>query len=153
MKLVAAQCLVRWCTAWRTALFLIEKTWKSLGLTVRINLYTAWFVVLSVGYIIDSKALTAETRSSLLSVLSSDPNNLGWSVRVVRYYNARSIFQFHVTEVSLLQPTSHFKWYAAPTANQSKSPIRGRDYSPHSRSSSARDYIGRGKLSRSIPVV
>jgi hypothetical protein len=152
MKLVAVQYWVRWCTAWRTALFLIKKTWKSLGLTVRINLYTAWLLVLSMRYNIDSKALTADTRSSLLSVLSSDPDNLGWSVRVVRYYNACRVFQFHVTEVLLLQPTGHFKRYAAPTANQSKSPIRGRDYSPYSRSPSARDYIDRGKLSQSIPV-
>ena len=32
---------------------------------------------------IDSKTLTAETRSSLLDKLSSDPPNLGWSVRVI----------------------------------------------------------------------
>ncbi|KAJ7650253.1 ribonuclease H2 subunit A [Roridomyces roridus] len=31
----------------------------------------------------DSKTLTAETRSSLLDTLSSDPANLGWSVRVI----------------------------------------------------------------------
>ncbi|TFK40353.1 ribonuclease H-like domain-containing protein [Crucibulum laeve] len=31
----------------------------------------------------DSKTLTADTRSTLLSTLSSDPANLGWSVRVI----------------------------------------------------------------------
>ncbi|KAF7374932.1 Ribonuclease [Mycena sanguinolenta] len=31
----------------------------------------------------DSKTLTAETRSGLLDTLSSDPANLGWSVRVI----------------------------------------------------------------------
>ncbi|KAJ3562308.1 hypothetical protein NP233_g9658 [Leucocoprinus birnbaumii] len=31
----------------------------------------------------DSKTLNADTRSSLLETLSSDPSNLGWSVRVV----------------------------------------------------------------------
>ncbi|KIK63087.1 hypothetical protein GYMLUDRAFT_41399 [Collybiopsis luxurians FD-317 M1] len=31
----------------------------------------------------DSKTLTPETRSSLLQTLSSDPDNLGWSVRVI----------------------------------------------------------------------
>ncbi|CAA7267019.1 unnamed protein product [Cyclocybe aegerita] len=31
----------------------------------------------------DSKTLNAETRSSLLDILSSDPPNLGWSVRVI----------------------------------------------------------------------
>ncbi|KAI0322601.1 ribonuclease H2 subunit A [Amylostereum chailletii] len=31
----------------------------------------------------DSKTLNAETRSSLLSILSGDPDNLGWSVRVM----------------------------------------------------------------------
>ncbi|KAF9449539.1 ribonuclease H2 subunit A [Macrolepiota fuliginosa MF-IS2] len=31
----------------------------------------------------DSKTLTADTRSSLLETLSSDPPNLGWSVRVI----------------------------------------------------------------------
>ncbi|KXN89098.1 Ribonuclease H2 subunit A [Leucoagaricus sp. SymC.cos] len=31
----------------------------------------------------DSKTLNAETRSSLLETLSSDPSNLGWSVRVI----------------------------------------------------------------------
>lgn len=31
----------------------------------------------------DSKTLTADTRSSLLDTLSSDPSNLGWSVRVI----------------------------------------------------------------------
>jgi len=34
----------------------------------------------------DSKTLTHEIRSSLLGTLSSDPQNLGWSVRVVRYF-------------------------------------------------------------------
>lgn len=33
---------------------------------------------------LDSKTLTHETRVSLLKTLSSDPANLGWSVRVVR---------------------------------------------------------------------
>ncbi|EAU85381.1 ribonuclease H2 subunit A [Coprinopsis cinerea okayama7 len=31
----------------------------------------------------DSKTLTADTRSSLISTLCSDPSNLGWSVRVI----------------------------------------------------------------------
>ncbi len=33
----------------------------------------------------DSKTLTADTRASLLETLSSDPSNLAWSVRVIRY--------------------------------------------------------------------
>lgn len=33
----------------------------------------------------DSKTLTHETRAGLLSVLSSEPEKLGWSVRVLRY--------------------------------------------------------------------
>ena len=33
---------------------------------------------------VDSKTLTSETRSTLLNTLSSDPENLAWSVRVVR---------------------------------------------------------------------
>lgn len=34
----------------------------------------------------DSKTLNSDTRSSLLNTLSSQPENLGWSVRVVRYF-------------------------------------------------------------------
>ena len=34
--------------------------------------------------LVDSKTLTAVTRSMLLDTLSSDPPNLGWSVRVLR---------------------------------------------------------------------
>ncbi|KAG1750814.1 ribonuclease H-like domain-containing protein [Suillus lakei] len=33
----------------------------------------------------DSKTLTPERRTQLLGVLNSDPQNLGWSVRVIRY--------------------------------------------------------------------
>ena len=40
----------------------------------------------------DSKALTAETRSTLLTTLSSDPENLAWSVRVLRSRFHHSFF-------------------------------------------------------------
>lgn len=41
--------------------------------------------------LLDSKVLNAATRSTLLDTLSSDPKNLGWSVRVVRYVAAIDI--------------------------------------------------------------
>lgn len=48
----------------------------------RVSLYTTKKIPLN--FFVDSKTLTATTRSTLLDILSSDPPNLGWSVRVVR---------------------------------------------------------------------
>jgi ribonuclease H2 subunit A len=45
-------------------------------------------------YWTDSKTLTAASRSTLLDTLSSDPINLGWSVRVVRYVPASYAYSF-----------------------------------------------------------
>jgi hypothetical protein len=91
---------------------------------------------------LDSKALTAETRSTLLSVLSSDPDNLGWSVRVVRYAHCDN--SKLSTLIVLLQSASYFEWYVAPTTYQSKSAVRRGHHPPHPRSASTRDHIDGG---------
>lgn len=46
----------------------------------------------------DSKTLTAQIRSSLLETLGSDPANLGWSVRVLRWV-LRLLLQNQVAQV------------------------------------------------------
>lgn len=51
-------------------------------------------------YFLDSKTLTADTRSTLLNTLDSDPENLAWSVRVIRLVCAYKSIGFSQCRVS-----------------------------------------------------
>ena len=95
----------------------------------------------------DSKALTHDTRLSLMNSLSSDPKNLGWSVRVLWCVRVRKIQEQcqYLVLMSRTQSTVHFQWHAPPSTHQFKSTSTRGDRVAHPRSTRTRNSDIRGE--------